>query len=176
MKSNRWLTIAALAALPLLAASTNGTKPLDVTERVRHELVMLPNLGVFDNLAFRVEGGRVTLFGAVVRPVLKSSAERVVAAIPGVTGVENRIEVLPLSRFDDQARFGVFRAVYSWPGLDRLAWQALPPVRIIVKNGHVALEGVVANEMDRNAAYVRALAVPGVFSVENHLTVERASR
>jgi hyperosmotically inducible protein len=176
MKRNRWLTMTILAALPLLAETTKGAKPVDVAAQVRHELVMLPYLGVFDNLSFRVEGGRVVLLGAVTSPVLKSSAERVAAAVPGVTGVENRIEVLPLSRFDDQIRLAAYRAVYSWPGLGRLSFQALPPVRIIVKNGNLTLEGVAPSEMDRQAAWLRALSVPGVFHVENRLTVERASR
>ena len=140
---------------------------------VRHELVMLPFYSVFDNLAFRVEGDKVTLIGQVTRPTLKSDAEAVVKRIEGVEAVVNKIEVLPVSPNDDRIRLATYRAIYSTVGLDRYALQAVPPIHIIVKNGHVTLEGVVANESDRNVAYLKASGVSGVFSVTNNLRVEK---
>lgn len=144
-----------------------------IRREVRHELRLLPYYSVFDNLGFRVQGYQVELFGQVIRPTLKSDAEAVVRKIEGVNKVINSIEVLPVSPNDDRIRLAVYRAIYSHPGLDRYALQAVPPIHIIVKNGHVNLVGVVANEADRNIANIRANGVPGVFSVTNHLQVER---
>jgi hyperosmotically inducible protein len=139
---------------------------------VRHELVMLPNYGVFDDLAYDVEGSTVTLVGEVTRPTLKSDAEKAVKRIEGVTSVVNRIKVLPLSPMDDRIRLAVYRSIYSQPGLDRYALQAIPPIHIIAENGHVFLVGVVASASDKEMAGMRANGVSGVFSVDNRLTVE----
>jgi hyperosmotically inducible periplasmic protein len=143
-------------------------------KEVRHELVMLPTYDVFDNLAYKVEGGTVTLFGQVTRPTLKSDAERVVKGIEGVERVDNQIEVLPLSPNDDQLRRAVYRAIYGTDGLDRYAMRAVPTIHIIVNNGHVTLEGAVATEGDKNLANIKANSVSGVFSVTNNLQVDRA--
>ena len=139
---------------------------------VRHELVMLPYYGVFDNLAFQVQGDTVTLMGQVTRPTLQSDAEAAVKRIEGVEKVINKIEVLPPSPNDDWIRMAEYRVIYGQSALQRYAIQAIPPVHIIVKGGHVTLEGVVANEMDKNIANLRANSVPGVFSVTNNLQVE----
>jgi hyperosmotically inducible periplasmic protein len=149
----------------------------DVSEKlvkeVRHELVMLPYYNVFDNLAYRVDGSKVTLFGEVTTPTLKSDAERSVKRIEGVTAVDNQIEVLPLSPNDDRIRRAVYRAIFSKPGLDRYQLGAVPPIHIIVKNGNVTLVGVVSNEMDKNLAFIAANGVNGVFKVTNNLAVEK---
>jgi len=144
-----------------------------IAREVRHQLVMLPYYGVFDDLAFKLDGGTVTLLGAVVRPVLKSDAENVVKRIEGVTQVANEIKVLPPSPMDDQIRRAVYRAIYGDPSLStRYGFQAVPSIHIIVDNGHVTLEGVVANEGDKNICNLRANGVPNVFSVTNELRVE----
>ena len=144
-----------------------------ITREVRHELVMLPYYGVFDNLSYRVDGDRVTLFGQVAKPTLKSDAENVVKRIEGVSGVQNEIEVLPLSPNDDRLRTRLYRAIYSKAPLQRYSMMAVPPIHIIVKNGNVALEGVVANQGDKNIAGIAANGVSGVFSVKNNLAVEK---
>jgi hyperosmotically inducible protein len=141
---------------------------------VRHELVMLPYYGVFDNLSYSVNGDVVTLMGQVTRPTLKSDAENVVKDIEGVSRVENKIEVLPVSPNDDRLRLALYRAIYGDTQLSRYSLQAVPPIHIIVKNGNVTLEGQVANEGDKNIAGVRANGVSGVFSVQNNLRVEGA--
>ncbi len=143
-----------------------------LSRQVRHKLLMLPWYTVFDNLEYSVHGYRVTLEGQVTRPVLKSDAESAVKHIEGVEGVDNRIEVLPLSPFDDRIRRAEYRAIYSYPMLQRYSLGANPSIHIIVKNGNVTLEGVVANQADRNVANIRANGVPDVFSVTNHLAVE----
>jgi len=142
-------------------------------ERVRKELVTLPFYSIFDNMSFRVDGSTVTLMGSVSRPTLKTSAERVAARVAGVETVVNEIEVLPLSPYDNGIRLRVARAVYGQSALNRYAIGANPPIRIIVKNGDVTLEGVVNNEMERNIANLAANGVSGVFKVTNNLRVDR---
>jgi hyperosmotically inducible protein len=145
----------------------------DIAKKVRHELLMLPYYGIFDDLAFKVEGHTVVLMGQVVRPTLKSDAERVVKRIPGVEQVVNQIEVLPVSPMDDQIRMAEYRAIYGDPSIStRYGYRALPSIHIIVKNGHVTLEGVVANQADKNLIGIKANGVPNVFSVTNNLQVE----
>jgi len=174
---------AAVIAVPLLAQDKHssadrintlrpGAMGEDrISKEVRHELTMLPYFGVFDNLAYRVDGGTVTLYGDVTRPTLKSDAGNVVKRIEGVEKVDNQIRVLPLSPNDDRIRMAEYRAIYSTPGLERYALQAVPPIHIIVDNGKVTLVGVVGSEMDKNLSNVRANTVSGVFSVDNELQV-----
>ncbi len=169
------LTVAAAALIAIPGAAKSTPNHGDLPREVRHELVMLPYYSIFDNLGYRVDGDVVTLFGEVTRPVLKSDAENVVRRIEGVSRVENRIEVLPLSPMDDRIRIATARAIYGYPSMQRYAMGAVPPIHIIVKNGNVTLEGVVANEADRNIANIRANGVPGVFSVKNDLRVEKRS-
>jgi len=177
------MVAALLAAVPVFSYQKDnrdrvippGAKSEDhIAREVRHELVMLPYYGVFENLAYRVDCGTVTLMGQVTRPTLKSDAGNVVKRIEGVEKVDNQIQVLPLSPMDDQLRRAVFRAIYSQPGLDRYAFQAVPPIHIIVDNGKVTLEGVVASQADKDMANLRASQVPGVFSVVNNLRVEKS--
>jgi hyperosmotically inducible protein len=151
-----------------------GLDETRLMHEVRHQLVMLPYYGVFDDLSFRVDpDGGITLMGAVTRPTLKSEAENVTKQIEGVTKVVNQIEVLPLSPQDDRIRMAEYRAIYGDPALaTRYGYRAIPPVHIVVKNGHVTLDGVVANQGDKDLINVRANSVPGVFSVTNNLTVE----
>ena len=137
-----------------------------------YELLMLPYFGVFDNIAFKVDGGTVTLLGQVVRPSLKSDAENAVKHIEGVDRVDNQIEVLPPSPMDDQIRIAEFRAIYQYPSLQKYELGVQKPIRIIVKGGRVTLEGVVDSETDKNLVNVRANSVPNVFGVTNNLKVQ----
>lgn len=148
-----------------------------IYKEVRHELVMLPFYGVFDNLAYKVDpDGTVTLLGQVSRPTLKSDAENVVKHIEGVEKVVNNIEVLPTSINDDQIRRAAYRAIYGNEVLSQYQMRAVPPIHIIVKNGHITLEGVVAREMDKQIAGVQANSVHGAFSVTNNLVVEEEGK
>ncbi|MGA9393687.1 MAG: BON domain-containing protein [Candidatus Sulfotelmatobacter sp.] len=142
-----------------------------IIREVRHELLMLPYFSVFDYIAFKVDGGTVTLLGQVVRPSLKSDAENAIKHIEGVEKVDNQIEVLPPSPMDDGLRMQLYRAIYGYGPLEKYAMGVQKPIRIIVKNGRVTLEGVVDNETDKNLASVRANSVPGIFSVTNNLQV-----
>lgn len=158
-----------------LAIAGTPVKQLSPLEnRIRHELVMLPFLSIYDDVSFQIDdGGNVILSGSVLRPTLKTDSERVVKKVEGVAQVDNRIEVLPLSPFDNQIRAQVTRAVYGTPSLNRYAMGARPPIRIIVKNGNVTLRGFVGNEGDKNIAGIRANGVSGVFSVKNELQVDQ---
>jgi len=142
-----------------------------ITREVRHELLMLPYFGVFDSIAFKVEGSTVTLLGQVVRPSLKSDAENAVKHIEGVEKVDNQIEVLPPSPMDDGLRIRLYREIYGYPALEKYALGVQKPIRIVVKNGRVTLEGVVDSEADKNLAGLRANTVPGIFQVTNNLQV-----
>jgi hyperosmotically inducible protein len=169
------LVVTVALCFPAFLVAQNQSSPAyqRLVKEVRHELVMLPYLGVFDNLEFKVDGSTVTLMGQVVRPTLKTEAENVVKKIEGVEKVSNQIEVLPLSPNDDGIRRAVYMALARSPQLDRYFMQAVAPIRIIVKNGNVTLEGVVANKGDSEMANIAANQVSGVFSVTNHLRVEK---
>ena len=176
------LTLAALFVLaaPVAFAGTVETVARDgsaqMEKKVRHELVTLPYYGVFDNLAYKVEGSTVTLYGQVVRPSTRKDAERRVERIAGVERVINNIEVLPLSGFDDRIRVRAYRELQRMGGLYRYFLGSNPSLHIIVNRGHVTLEGVVANEGDRRLANIVARGVPGVFSVTNNLRTDRGGR
>ena len=144
-----------------------------VVREVRHNLLMLPYYGVFDDIGFNVNGGTVTLMGEVTKPTLKDDAGHALKKVEGVTNVVNNIEVLPLSPNDDRIRIDTYRAIYGDPALStRYAYRAAPSIHIIVKNGNVRLEGIVANEGDKNIAGIRAKGVSGAFQIDNNLTVE----
>ena len=182
--SRRFISAIAMSILLLgltgtSVASTSGTnpagsgkQPLSLTEQVRFKLITLNYLSVFDNVGFTLEGSdTVVLTGSVTRMTLKPDAEAAVRKVPGITEVVNNIEVLPLSSFDDTIRLQTYRAIYSREGFERYAIQALLPVRIIVKNGNVTLEGVVGSPLDKALAETAARSVPGAFSVTDNLTI-----
>jgi hyperosmotically inducible periplasmic protein len=177
VKSKLMVVVISLAAATSIAvaapapSSSRVAKDGQTEKQVRKDLVTLPYYGVFDNLAYQVNGNTVTLYGQVVRPITRKDAEHRVARIEGVDHVINNIEVLPVSGFDDSIRARTYRAVFRSGSLYRYAMGANPSIHIIVKGGHVTLEGVVSNQMDSQLAYMSANGVPGVFSVTNNLHV-----
>jgi hyperosmotically inducible protein len=173
MKRNLMVILVALLALGSLSYAQDRGEPSArsverITREVRHELLMLPYFSVFDNISYRVD---VTLMGEVVNPTLKSDSGHVVKHIEGVEKVDNQIDVLPPSPMDDGLRRRLYREIYGYPALEKYALGVQKPIRIIVKNGRVSLEGVVDNAEDKNLAGVRANSVPGIFSVTNNLQV-----
>jgi len=182
MKTSLSLTLlVSVMAISMVAQGNRealSPKGIDrIVKEVHHELVMLPFYGVFDNLAYKVDpDGTVTLLGQVSRPTLKSDAENVVKRIEGVEKVVNNIEVLPTSINDDNIRRAVYRAIYGNSVLSQYQMRAVPPIHIIVKNGNVTLEGVVARAMDKQVAGMQANQVSGVFSVTNNLQVEEEEK
>ena len=174
---NLGLGVGVMALALSLSAGATTSEPISdqgmarSQKQVRHELNMLPYANVFDYMSFTVDGnGIVTLDGEVTNPVLKSDAANVVKRIEGVERVDNKIQVLPVSFFDNGLRLRLYRTIYSGP-LQRYSLGVNKPIRIIVENGHVKLVGVVDSEMDKNIAGLRANTVPGIFSVDNQLKV-----
>lgn len=143
-----------------------------IVREVRHELLMLPQFSIFDNLSYKVEDNTVTLLGQVRNAILKDEAQAAVKRIEGVQQVNNQIEILPASFNDDRIRRQVARAIFRQPRLFEYSTEPVPSIHIIVKNGHVNLEGVVGNQGDKDVAGIQANGVPSVFSVQNNLQVE----
>ena len=167
------LSVAVITPASAASAGQETKANQNLVREVRHQLLLLPYYTVFDNLAFKVDGDHVTLEGQVTRPTLKSDAEAAVKSIEGISGVTNNIEVLPPSPMDDQLRRALYRAIYGDPQLSKYGWSSMPSIHIIVKSGHVSLEGVVDNDADKNLAGLRANSVPNVFEVKNNLVVKK---
>jgi hyperosmotically inducible protein len=165
------LAVSAASAAPAVTEQAGAQAQL--AKKVRKELVTLPWYGVFDNLAYQIDGSTVTLHGQVVQPSTRRDAERRVARLAGVERVVNRIEVLPLSPYDDEIRARTYRALFGWNSpLFRYGRGVNPSIHIVVNGGRVTLEGVVSNEGDRRLAYILANGVSGVFAVTNNLQAE----
>lgn len=168
------ILVVAIIGFTQINVSAQSLAQSSIEQKVFSRIIRLPYYGVFDNIKFQVKGDTVYLMGQVVRPTTKSSAENVVQDIDGVQNVVNNIEVLPLSRFDDSIRLQTLRTLQSRGGsLYRYFLGANPSVKIIVDNGHVTLEGFVANRGDKNLANILANGVSNVFSVTNNLVVEK---
>jgi len=167
------LTVMATLWLPAQQHPVSERAVQRIQKEVLHELTMLPYITVFDNLAFKVEGDKVILLGQVTKPVLKSDAEKAVKSVEGVEAVDNQIEVLPTSINDDRLRRQLFRAIYGFGPLEKYDMGVIKPIRIIVKNGRVTLEGIVDSQADKDSADIRANGVSGVFSVTNNLLVAK---
>ena len=171
-----------MAAVLLGAGITGAAKASDnnlptgdeqIAKAVRHEVLTYPYYSIYDDINFRVSNGQVELIGAVSQPFKKKDIERLVFRIPGVNGVTNGLKVLPVSFEDDRLRRQITRAIYRDPALSRYAIQAVPPIHIIVDNGHVTLTGVVNNDLEKNVAGIRAASVGLSFGpVTNNLQVE----
>ena len=192
--------ITAMAALACVVTSLPAQSPdeevMRIAAQVRRQIVRLNNYSLFDDIAFGIKSRTVTLRGQASRPTLKKSAERVVSAIEGVDKVVNEIEVLPVSPQDDRIRAAAYMAIYRSPPLSRYDPNrgsplfrssvsrvagitedppiGFHPIHIIVKNGHLTLEGVVDNSGDKTIAGLRANQVNSVFSVNNDLVVANA--
>lgn len=175
MKTRTLLAVLVALVATLSVADDASPKAVERIQReVRHELLMLPYYTVFDSLAYDVHGYDVILRGQVTRPALRSDAENAVKRIEGVEHVENDIEVLPPSPMDQRLRLRLYRAIYGYPALQKYSLGVQLPIRIIVKNGNVTLEGIVDSETDKNLAGIRANGVPGIFSVMNNLQVVKS--
>jgi hyperosmotically inducible protein len=141
-------------------------------QKISKVLIGLPRYGMFDNVAFELNGRTVTLLGQVHDNSLKPAAEQAVRKIEGVENVVNNLTVLPPSPGDDRLRRAVSRAIYNYPGMVNYSPNGNnPPIHIIVENGHVTLVGIVNSEGDKNTAGIRAQSVRGVVSVTNNLRV-----
>lgn len=143
-----------------------------IYETARREIVTYPFYTIFDNLQLRAENGVLTVEGQVSEPAKKADIGNFLAYVKGVTQVQNNLEVLPTSIFDDQLRMAVARSIYNDPFFIQYASTALPSIHIIVKNGHVTLEGVVNTAFDKVKAEHNATFAGTYFSLTNNLRVE----
>ena len=153
------------------------TVPDDQLQKKLTKQVAYDRVGYFDNtfnyLALGVKDGVVTISGDALWDPPKDDALAIVARTPGVKDVVNEVKVLPVSQFDDSIRVRTARAIYRDTVLGKYATDPAHPIRIVVDNGHVTLYGTVENTMDKNIAGLRASSVPGAFSVENKLVVDK---
>src|SRR5215469_1126370 len=168
-----------LAGGAMAKSKTNGSLPQtdqQIAESVRHQIATYPYYSIFDDVSFTVVNGQVELRGDVTQPVKKSDIGKIVEKLPGVASVNNSITVLPLSDFDARLRVQIARAIYTAPTLSRYAMGALPSIHIIVDNGHVTLTGVVATDMDKQIAGMRANQSLSFGPVINNLVVENPAK
>src|SRR5579863_9704261 len=179
MKRNLLKILGMTALLTLVGVAGAATAPSgpmtdsDIAAKAAHEIRMYPRYTIWDNVDIRVKEGSLELLGQVSQPYKKQDLQRVVEHVPGVASVVNELEVLPVSFNDDNLRVRVARAIFRDPVLSRYAIQAVPPIHIIVKNGHVTLEGVVSTEMEKEVATMRASSAGLSFGpVQNNLRVE----
>lgn len=174
----RLLAVTALLASAGFGKTTGAPSPLPASDEgvaraVGHEILTYPHYGIWDYVDFQVSGGRVLLTGEVTEPYKKADLVRLVAQTPGVTGVTNQLQVLPLSDLDYRLRAQVTRAIYSDPSLSRYAVQVIPPIHVIVNSGHITLEGVVNNPLEKQVAGLRAAGAGLSFGpIVNNLHVE----
>jgi len=196
------ISVAAVAQNPAPSNTATWSQEdgLRIVNEVQKKLGGMVNYGVFDWITFGIQGKTIVLKGYASRPLVKTEAGNVLKKIPGVAGVDNQIQVLPLSPMDDRIRVEVYNRIYTQPALRiynanqgtirsalgpgggsavRMSGSIVnyPPrgfhaIHIIVKNGRVILYGVVNRESDKSIAGIQANSAPGAFGVDNDLVVE----
>ncbi|MGE3844448.1 MAG: BON domain-containing protein [Vicinamibacterales bacterium] len=164
-----------LSAAPPAIAQVEPRKDFQILQDVTHEVRRYVHFTVFDDISAGVDNGVVTLTGKVTMPYKRTDIEKRVTKVFGARSVVNRIEVLPVSQFDNELRYRIARAIYGNPNFWPYASMANPPIHIVVDRGHVTLSGVVRSEVDRMLA--RSLATSfGAFSVTNELKTDSEVR
>jgi hyperosmotically inducible protein len=158
------MLVLGFASVTSAQAHTNMELFRDVSTQINRYV----HFTIFDSVSANVDDGFVTLSGKVTMPYKASDLEKRVARVEGVRGVQNNIEVLPVSSFDDRLRVGIARALYSHPALSIYARGVAPPIHVIVEHGRVTLVGVVNNEMDKTIANSVARSFLA-FDVKNEL-------
>jgi len=183
MLLGRFLVTALIMGAGVVGATDRDKSPVapksdaDLAKAIQHEIRMYSHYTIWDDLNFRVNDGHVDLMGEVSQPYKKQDIERLIQRVPGVASVTDEVRVLPLSRMDDQLRLQVARAIFRDPVFQRYSMQALPPIHIIVDNGHVTLTGVVNTDMEKEIAGMRASGAGLSFgAVTNNLEVEHPAK
>jgi hypothetical protein len=166
------LELALAFAAPAARAQSQAATS-DLEKEIVRVLTSLPHYGVFDNLYFEMSGSDVTLEGQALLEITKAEAGKRVARIRGIGGVTNKIEVLPPSPSDDALRFSVFRAIAAASDLNRYTMGADPSIHVIVKGGHVTLEGMVSNADDKQKAEMVTKSLPGIMEFKNNLRTDK---
>ena len=161
-------TLIVALSVPAFAADP---KDLQLFRDVSRQVLTYPQFTIFDSVQTRLDNGVVTLTGKVTMPYKRNDIAKRIAKVAGVSQVVNQITVLPVSQYDDALRFRIARAIYGNSTFWRYGSMANPPIHIIVENGHVTLDGVVNNDVERTMA--RSLATSfGAFSVTNNLKTD----
>jgi hyperosmotically inducible protein len=172
------LAIAAfMVSLAPIAASAQPLERTDgrIFKDVAAQVTSYARFTVFDDIRGSVEQGVLTLSGKVTMPFKRDDIARRAAQVPGVTRVVNKIDVLPVSIFDDQLRYQIARAIYDSPSFWHYASMVNPPIHIVVERGRVTLTGVVNSEVERMLA--RSLASGfAAFSVTSELRTDKEAR
>ena len=168
-----WAKYVAAALMVLAVAGSAAAQPnkLQMFRSVQRQVLTYEYFSIFDSVHAQIRDGVITLTGKVTMPFKREELEKRVSKVAGVKKVENRIEVLPASQFDDQLRVAIANAIYANPAFANYAVQVNPPIHIVVERGHVTLEGVVNNDVDR--ALARSIAGSfAAFSVTNELKTD----
>ena len=152
----------------------DDVSPRQIADQARKDILTYYAYTIFDNIDLQLQDGRLAVSGQVTQPFKKQDIGNFLAHIKGVTEFDNNLEVLPTSQYDDRLRLAIARAIYKDPFFIRYADQALPPIHIVVKNGNVTLEGVVANQLDRAKAEADARTAATIFTFTDNLRLERS--
>jgi hyperosmotically inducible protein len=163
------IIMASLIAPAVARAQMSDT---DLAERVADAVQRYPQFGIFDDVNIAVSDRNVRLTGRVTMPTKRDEIGKRVTKIDGVRSLTNDIQVLPVSRFDDDLRWRVMQAIYGHPAFWQYAQMATPPIHIIVENGHITLTGRVGSQVDKSLAFAQA-HVSGSFDVKNELKIDR---
>ena len=167
-----------IAALLLLAASAPALaqkEDLQIFREVQRQVLRYPHFTIFDSVSAQIDNGIVVLTGKVTMPYKRDDIARRVNRLTGITEVQNRIEVLPASQFDDELRYRIARAIYGNPHFAGYGSMVNPPIHIIVERGRVTLEGVVNSDVERMLA--RSIATSfNAFEVKNELKTDAEAK
>jgi len=167
------LLAAGLAAVLGLLGFSQSSPSQKIEDQVVSTLLSLPLYGVFDNLAYELEGTNVVLSGQVLMPITKEEAGKRVARIQGIGKLTNSIEILPLSGIDDAIRLRAYRMLFGTANLYRYSLGANPLIHIIVKGGHITLEGIVSSEDDAKLALLSIRGIQDSLSQKSSLKVSK---
>lgn len=168
----RFLSVLALVALAgVSSAAAQDRRDVRLADKVSSTISSYASFTIFDDIQGVVDQGVVTLTGKVTMPYKKSDIEKRVAKIDGVKSVDNRIDVLPVSIYDDELRASIARAIYRNPSFWNYAMMSNPPIHIVVENGRVTLTGVVSSPVDKALAASLASGF-GEFGLTNSLRTE----
>jgi hyperosmotically inducible protein len=167
--------VVALVMLVGSTASAQERKDLQIFRDISDQVNRYTQFTIFDDVEASVTQGHVELSGWVTMPFKKDDLERRVRRVDGVNAVNNKIQVLPVSQFDDELRFRIARAIYGNSSFWNYAAMANPPIHIVVNRGRVTLTGVVNSNVERMLA--RSLATGfGSFEVKNALKTDEEVR
>jgi osmotically-inducible protein OsmY len=156
-------------------AAAQDSRDLGIALDISRQIERYPQLTIFDYVTGTVDNGVVTLTGKVTMPFKKNDIAKRAGSVSGVREVLNRIDVLPVSSYDDNLRQRIARAIYGNSAFWQYGARANPPIHIIVEGGHVTLTGVVNSNVERMLA--RSLAVGfGELSVTNDLRTDAEMR